>query len=201
MFSAESIVREMSRTRPLVKQGAALAAGRKLWLVALACVSIATAKAQTSEEREYAIKAGFLYSFFSYIEWPEQAGGVAGSPFVIGILGENSFGSALETLRGKMVKGRFLEIRQVADPAQLGGYHLLFVSASEQSRLREILERTKNTPTLTVGEVAGFLREGGVINLVPSRNRIQIEISPAAAEQAGLTISSQLLKLAQIARR
>jgi hypothetical protein len=166
----------------------------------LAAFFVLEASGQARDEREYAIKAGFLFSFFSYVDWPARADDADPTVFLVGIVGENQFGAALDSLRGKTVKGRRIEVRPVSNPAEFSKYHLLFVSASEQSRLRELLGRTKDAPVLTVGETSGFIREGGVINLVPSRNRFQIEINPTAAERAGLTISSQLLKLAQIVR-
>jgi hypothetical protein len=172
----------------------------KLFLVALLFAASAVARAETAEERENALKAGFLYNFFSYVEWPQKADKGTG-PFVVGIVGNDVFAAANAALNGKEIKGRRIEVRKIEDASKLSSYHLVFVSASEEKRGREILNQASGSGVLTVGDwSSGFIREGGVINLVPSRNRLQIEINPAAAEKAGLTISSQLLKLARITK-
>lgn len=169
---------------------------RRVLCLCMAAGVAFSAFGETPEERENALKAGFIYNFFSYIEWPQKS--EQSGPFVVGIVGNDSYDAVVAALAGKSVKGRRIEVRKVGDLSRLEGYHLVFVSASEQARLRQILDQTRNAAILTVGESAGFTREGGIINLVPSRNRFQLEINPAAAEKAGLTISSQLLKLARI---
>jgi hypothetical protein len=173
---------------------------RGLVCLSLAACLLLSAKAETPEERENALKAGFLYNFFSYVQWPTKAGDSADAPLIIGIVGEDSFAAVLASLQGKNHKGRPIEVRKVSDLTKLDACHLIFVSASEEKRLRQILDQTKNRAVLTVGEFSGFTREGGMINLVSMRNRYQLEINPDAAEKAGLTISSQLLKLARIVK-
>jgi hypothetical protein len=51
---------------------------------------------------------------------------------------------------------------------------------------------------LTVGEMDGFAEHGGMINLMVANKTVQIEINQAVADQAGLQISSKLLKLAHL---
>ena len=50
------------------------------------------AEAADVHHNEYTLKAVYLYSFGRYIEWPKNAFDSASAPFVIGILGEDSFG-------------------------------------------------------------------------------------------------------------
>src|SRR5690349_74091 len=44
--------------------------------------------------REFNIKAQYLYNFTQFIEWPPEAFPYPGAPFVIGIIGEDPFGTA-----------------------------------------------------------------------------------------------------------
>ena len=53
---------------------------------------------------------------------------------------------------------------------------------------------------LTVGEIEGFARRGGMINFYLEGNRVRFEINPAAAQRGRLKISSQLLGLGKIIR-
>jgi hypothetical protein len=74
----------------------------------------------------------------------------------------------------------------------------VFISASEQSRITEILEAFRGKPVLTVSEVPGFCERGGFINLKVIESAIRFEINAAAGERAGLRFSSKLLSLARI---
>src|SRR2546425_11942562 len=76
--------------------------------------------------------------------------------------------------------------------------HILFVSPSEESRLEDILANLKHRAILTVGDGAGFAQRGGMIRFVSERNKIRMRINVAAAEAVRLTISSKLLRAAEI---
>ena len=51
---------------------------------------------------------------------------------------------------------------------------------------------------MSVGEVEGFTRLGGVINFFEEDNRLRFKINLEAAKREGLKMSSQLLRSAQI---
>jgi hypothetical protein len=51
---------------------------------------------------------------------------------------------------------------------------------------------------LVVGESEGFARAGGVIGFTVEGGTVGFEVNRAAAERAGLTISSRLLKLSRV---
>jgi len=59
------------------------------------------AYAQTGDapdSSEYLIKAGFIYNFAKFVEWPSAAFAQPDSPIVIGVLGTDPFGSVLDRL-------------------------------------------------------------------------------------------------------
>lgn len=172
----------------------------RLWLgfAVLACLTFsAELKADETEEREHGIIAGFLVNFFSYVEWPQEAGNGTGGPLLLGIAGDSAYNSVSESLKSKTVNGRRIEVRKVDDLNNLTEFQVVFISASEGRRQRQILERTRNSAVLTVGQAAGFLDEGGVINLVPVHDKFKFDINRTAADKAHLKISLPLLKLSR----
>lgn len=157
------------------------------------------AGAQPGPTRENQIKADFLLNFAQFVDWPPRAFASPKSPLVVGLLGEDPFGSFLDELaRGETVNGRPIVIRRCADPAEARGCQLLFISRSEGSRMRAILSALRGRNILTVGDTALFNRQGGIIRLATENNRIRIKINLTAAQAAGLTLSSQLLARADI---
>lgn len=156
-------------------------------------------RAAAQDPREYSIKAAFLYNFARYVDWPQQALPANGD-LVIGVIGKDPFGPALNSLRGKNAKGRNLVVRHFDTPREAARCHVLFIPASERPRLEQIMDAVRNESVLTVSDMSGFARSGGIINFKSEDNRVRFEINPGAAERAKLTVSSQLLKLAKVVR-
>lgn len=157
--------------------------------------------AQQSGPSEYQVKAAFLYNFTKYVEWPDSAFADAGSPFVIGVVGRDPFGSALDrTVDGRTVNGRSIEVRRFRRAEDVSGAHILFVSDSESDRVAKIIEHLGNAHTLVVGDMDEFLERGGTINFLIEDSRVRFEINTDASDRAGLTISSKLLALARSVR-
>ena len=88
---------------------------RTRWFRKIAHVGAAwMAIAQAQLSGEYELKAAFLYNFTKFVEWPEQSFKTADDPIAICILGENSFGRALEdAVAGRSLERRKLVLRQV----------------------------------------------------------------------------------------
>ena len=76
--------------------------------------------------------------------------------------------------------------------------HVLFISRSESDRLGEILAGLKGRNILTVSDADGFAQHGGMIRFVTEKNKIRLRINLDAAKAANLTISSKLLRPAEI---
>ena len=143
---------------------------------------------------EYHVKAGFLYNFTKFVEWPEDAFGEEAS-FSLCMAELNPFGSVLqETIAGEAVAGRPVVVRVAnGSPA---GCHVLFVphAVSPAPYLRQV----RALPVLTIGESPVFIQQGGIVNFVQEANKIRFEINAAAAARSKLMISSRVLKLARL---
>jgi len=145
------------------------------------------------------VEAVFLFNFSQFVDWPPQVFPVASSPIVICVLGSDPFGATLdEVVHGEVVKGRPLAVRRFQHIEELTDCHILFVSRSERARLQPILEQLKGRSILTVSDLEEFAGEGGVICFVLMDNKIRLRVNLAAAKAAGLTLSSKLLRPAQI---
>ncbi len=96
----------------------------------------ATAFADSLSNREYQIKASFLYNFTKFVEWPADRFADEGTPIIICVIGKDPFGTTLEdTVAGKIVKGRHIGIRRIDNVVDLDAYHVLFVGSAARARL------------------------------------------------------------------
>jgi hypothetical protein len=153
--------------------------------------------------REYAIKAAYLYQFSRYVQWPAESFADNGAPLVIGVLGSDPFGDVLaEIARSKRMESRPIVVRRFDSMAQYTPCHILFISASVSAEEKAAaIRKLKGIPTLTVGEEPAFAEQGGMINFFLEENRIRFEINDEVAKQDQLKISSKLLSLAKIVSR
>src|SRR5258708_974050 len=79
---------------------------------------------------EYQIKAVFLYKFATYVRWPPSAGADAAAPFVIGVIGQDPFGPALnQVVQNQQVQGRAILVRRVGRLEDAPRCNLLFISS------------------------------------------------------------------------
>lgn len=155
--------------------------------------------AQTAPSKEYQVKAVFLFNFAQFVEWPPAAFAGANSPLVIGILGGDPFGAYLdETVRDEKVNNRPLEVQRYRRVDEIKTCHVLFISRSEANRLEQILLSLKDRSILIVGDGDDFVQRGGMIRLATVQNKIRLIINVDAAKEANLTISSKLLRAAEL---
>ena len=167
--------------------------------------------------REYQIKAAFIYNFIKFVDWPEEKMADSNEPITIGIIGSEDFIKAFEPVIHKKVKNRNLSIkyfegyekleRTQEDDRQwnqkmeaLKTCHVLMFCSCDSVRIKDlsqIIKALKGSPVLTVGETAGFLESGGIINFLMEDKKVRFEINVTAAKKSKLKISSKLLRLAK----
>lgn len=156
--------------------------------------------AQQSHPEEYQVKAVYLYNFSRFVEWPAVSS--TDEPFTICILGHDPFGAVLDaTLSGEAIGNLKLVAKRISSLRDATTCRILFVSSSEAGHSKEILARVEKSPVLTVSDMPGFTGNGGMIQFVLKENKVRFEVNLAAAEKAGLSFSSQLLKVAADIRK
>lgn len=155
--------------------------------------------AQRSNPSEYEVKAAYLYDFGKFVAWPKPA---AVGDFNICVLGADPFGASFDaTIAGETINGKKVVVNRIAKPQDAVNCRILFISASEESQLKEILAVLDRTSVLTVSDISQFTRRGGMIQFVIDAQRVRFEVNVTRAERAGLILSSQLLKVAINVRR
>ena len=96
------------------------------------------------------------------------------------------------------MNGRPLIVARYRRVQEIGDCQILFISRSETAQLEQILASLAGKPVLTVGDVEGFARRGGMIDLATVSGRIELRINLEAARAARLTMSSKLLRPAKV---
>lgn len=166
------------------------------WAVVAVLLSVSAAQAKPSE---YQVKAAYLYNFGKFVTWPPgQPSGI----FTLCVLGRDPFGTDLDTVIANATIGdRKIVAKRISDVADSGSCQIVFVSTSEASQLDKILPVLAKHHALTVSDMPRFAERNGVIQFVMDSGRVRFEVNQTAAENAGVALSSQLLKVASAIRR
>src|ERR1035437_804916 len=152
--------------------------------------------AQTVSEDQ--VKAAYVYNFSKFVEWPAQAFASPTAPIRLCVLNDPAFESELNPIvKGKIVGGRAVTVVPVQSGEQSRTCQILFIDSSQDRQSRQIIDALRDSSVLTVGESAGFVEEGGMINFVLKDDRVQLQVNHKAATQSGLHISSRLLSVAK----
>ena len=75
---------------------------------------------------------------------------------------------------------------------------ILFINISNKEQLDQVFKSLEGRSILTVGDSRNFIRQGGMVRFFTENDKIKFQINAEAAKAAGLTISSKLLRLAEI---
>ena len=160
---------------------------------ACAALGFGTALAQQPSLTAGQVKAGFLYHFAAFVDWPAST--PTGS-IVIGLLGGDDVEAELARIvAAKRSPGTAITMRRVQPGDDLGGIHILYVGAGESQRLERVVAAVRGTPMLVVSDTTEGLERGATINFITT-DRVQFEISLDSAHKGGLRVSPRLLSVA-----
>ena len=174
---------------------------RRAFISAVATLAlVASAAAQVGRPSEYQVKAVYLFNFSRFVDWPQQLS--TDSAFAICVLGRDPFGAALDAaLAGESVGGKSVVARRVSQAEEAAGCRIVYISTSEEGRLKEILAVFDRASMLTVSDIPRFSQRGGMIQFVLQGDRVRFEVNLTSAAGAGLRLSADLLKVATAVRR
>jgi hypothetical protein len=177
-----------------------LYAARRIAFLMMLCITLGTSpRALASATPEYQVKAAFLFNFSQFVSWPPQAFSSANAPIVIAVLGRDPFGPDLDAIvSGERVNGHPIIVRRYREVSEVDGCHILFIDGSESDQLPEILQTLRGRAILTVSDIEGSAESGVMIDLVTQNHHVRMHVNLAAARASHLTVSSQLLRLAEI---
>jgi hypothetical protein len=157
-----------------------------------------TPRQQKDKAGEYTLKAAFIYNFTKYIDWKSSQDE---NEFIIGVIGPSPINDPLgEIVKTATVDNKKITIKRFSKPSDISFCHILFIPRNCGFPLDDILAKTNEKGMLIVSEQDGYAALGTAINFVIVNRKLKFEANTKAINTAGLTASSQLLKLAIIVK-
>lgn len=148
---------------------------------------------------EYQIKASFIYTVAKFVDWSPSVFPPPGTPLTFGIVGSDAVSEAIASeLHGKKVHDRDLIVRRLPSLDHAKGCQIVYIADASGMSLPGLLEQLDSAGVLTVGESQDFAAQGGVLSLRMQDTLVQFDVNMVAAQRAGLTISSKILRLGRV---
>jgi hypothetical protein len=170
--------------------------------VALALLTPSRLSAADSPETlEYRVKAGYLFNFAKYVEWPISALSEKNSPIIIGVLdGAEAMPVIQQVLANKRVNEHPIIVKAVVAPSFADGCHILFVSRTANYAPADVRQVLGSSATLLVGETGQFAEDGGMIGFIREADTLRVTLNLEATTWAGLKVSSKLASVAKVVK-
>ncbi|WP_194711154.1 YfiR family protein [Noviherbaspirillum soli] len=179
--------------RLLARGAAPLLAVASTLVLAIALSGAEAAPPGELSQQDAGARAGYLYSFLGYIEWPSRAFALADSPLVIGVVNAESVAAELLlSTVGRNVNNRPVTIRRVRPGESLQDIHLLYIGPGDTEQVESLLAQVPQRWTVTVTDE----QAAGVISFRHTDGRLRFEVSNAAAERGDFKLSSRLMSVA-----
>lgn len=166
---------------------------------ALASLPAAVSSSHARESlREDALKAGYLFNFMKFVDWPPTA---PSDSFTVCFVGESGvYDELAAVLPDKRLGARKLQARRLSAEQALSPCAVLFIDAGELASVADSIE-ARPVALLTISDAPDFLESGGIIELFDQGDRLGFRVSLENARRANLHISSRLLQLASSVER
>ena len=140
--------------------------------------------------REHQLKTAYLFHFAELAEWPMHA------PLTICLQGQSPLRAYLPVLEGQQVRGQALHV-VAGDGSAIDQCRILFLS--EVAALSpSMLRLAQSRHVLLVSDAENFARNGGMIQFTLRDNKLKLVVNLSSVKQAGLKLSSKLLRMAEI---
>lgn len=144
------------------------------------------------------LKGALLYKLSNFVYWPEDAANTD-RPFGLCLLGASGLEPVLPRLRGLTVQNRPLHVHLAPFSEDVGPLcQAVYIARDQQPYLSLILSKWADRPLLTMSDIEGFARLGGMIEFNLQRKPVALTINPNRAKRAHIGIAAQLLSLATL---
>lgn len=162
----------------------------------LVVIAFGSARSQDSK-KELHFKGVYIFNFIQFVTWPQDV--APSQTLTLGVLGDHPIRKVLvEIFKDEIIHQWRISVVKIDRVEEIPLCQVLFVGRQDSGRVSRILDATRNSSILTIGETGGFAESGGVVNFFTESGKLRFEINEQAATRAGLQISSKLLRLARL---
>jgi hypothetical protein len=144
------------------------------------------------QSREFSLKTAYVFHFAELVEWPES------NLVAINIClqSTNRLARSIGILEGQTIGDASIHV--ITDyPKSLEGCQMLLVTSLDELT-DSVQDHARQQHILLLSDQASFAAHGGMLEFNRRDDKLNLVVNIKAVKQAGLKISSKLLRMAQI---
>lgn len=145
---------------------------------------------------EHEVKAAYLYNFLKFVFWDDSAH-KDGNKLNVCLIGNHPFRDSLSPIEGRKIQNKTLSVKKIVQASELQQCQILFISRSEEKRLRKLLKDADSLQLLTISDIVEFTQRGGAIGFLQIGNLTKFDINMKNAGNNRIFFKSDLLELAE----
>ena len=149
---------------------------------------------EESVESQYPIISAYIYNFTQFTTWPADA---VKDTFTVCVVGRDPLGTSLDPLKNRTVDSKNIVIHRYGHyVSAVSACNVLFIADSERANVEMIVSALRGAPVLTMSDMDDFVDKGGMVEFGKKDQKIGIKIGLKSVQNAGISISSKLLRIA-----
>jgi hypothetical protein len=147
------------------------------------------------KDTQSVIKALYIYTFATLIDWPEK---YRKGDFEIAVFGEKTavYNELKDKYAGKSIGSQQIVIKNYSSRSDINNAHILYITEEKSQYIDYMASKLSSRSTLIVSEKSGSLQKGAVINFIVEGNIQKYEINKKNARKHDLFIAKKLADLA-----
>ncbi len=173
---------------------------RRVWSVVLASIWMAPL-AWSATVAEPELKAAIVYNLLLFTEWPPEHQPNVASPLILCIRAGSDLVTPLERLAARGMAGVPIELRQLGNSTELRRCHAVFADGSNTHRIELRRRVASGGATVWIADETEIAAVDVGIQLLRNGAKLAFEVNLIALRQAGVQVSSKLLRLARAVRQ
>jgi hypothetical protein len=147
---------------------------------------------------EFSLKAAFLFNFTRFVEWPAEAFPRREAVFRICVFGTDPFGARIDALARRSVGERTIEVARPTTVKDLPSCQIAYLGGGAPDAVKAAAIGSRAPATLTVASDAAFARDGGMVALVTTGNRVRLHVNLGSVRRSSLRVSAKLLEVSEV---
>ena len=158
----------------------------------LSCLAIAVLSQNAAALTEEQIKAAYIVNFSKFTQWPSPERG----QFDICFIGKDSLLKDLKTIEKQKIHKKGVHVVIIDGAEDISHCSVIYLSNVGEGEEIATIQKARSQAILTVSSNSGFIRRGGMIEMMVIDDSVKFSINYASAIESHLKISSKMLELA-----
>ncbi|MBL0319317.1 MAG: YfiR family protein [Alphaproteobacteria bacterium] len=150
-----------------------------------------------------ATKASLIIKYLNYVVWPTSVLPSKKEPLTICLFRGDPLEEYIPKAASKEHSPYTLTVKKVGYKDSFYGCHILFVSEGNNDHIDEVIASTKGKPILTMSDIRGFAKNGGIAGFFIRSNghkETVLEINISSLQSSGIHIDTDFISIMDIYR-